>query len=270
MTVEFDRTARDYAAYRAGFPDEFFSRLGDMGVGLDGQRVADLGTGTGALARGFARRGCVVTGVDVAARMLDEGRRLDREAGVHITYRVGGAEDTGLPAGCWDVVSAGQSWHWFDRPRAGSEARRLLVGGGALLICHMDYLPLPGNVCAATEALVLEHNPSWTMAGGTGIHADWTLDAAAAGFVDVETFSFDVNVPYSHEQWRGRMRSCNGVGATLSDAEVRDFDGALARLLAERFPVETLSVPHRVWALVARAPAENRVSHPRGARRDAG
>ncbi len=254
MTVDFGRTAGDYAAYRAGFPDEFFARLGAMNVGLDGQQVVDLGTGTGVLARGFARRGCTVTGLDPARAMLDEGRRLDAEAGVRVTYRVGRAEDTRLNAAGWDVVSAGQCWHWFDRPQAATEARRLLVAGGALVICHMDYLPLAGNACAATEALILEHNPSWTMAGGTGIHADWTLDAAEAGFIGMETFSFDVAIPYSHEAWRGRMRSCNGVGASLPEPVVADFDAALARLLARRFPHEPLAVLHRVWALIARAP----------------
>ncbi len=93
------------------------------------------------------------------------------------------------------------------------------------------------------------------MAGGTGIHADWTLDAAAGGFTSIETFSFDLDVPYSHEAWRGRMRSCNGVGATLSAPAVADFDAALAALLATSFPDEPLAVPHRVWALVASAPA---------------
>jgi diadenosine tetraphosphate (Ap4A) HIT family hydrolase len=47
MTVDFGRTASDYAAYRAGFPDEFFARLADMHVGTAGQRVVDMGTGTG-------------------------------------------------------------------------------------------------------------------------------------------------------------------------------------------------------------------------------
>jgi hypothetical protein len=88
-----------------------------------------------------------------------------------------------------------------------------------------------------------------------GIPADWTLDAAGAGFTGLETFSFDVDIPYSHEAWRGRMRSCNGVGASLRDAVVGDFDFALARLLADSFPGEPLAVPHRVWALIARAPA---------------
>jgi SAM-dependent methyltransferase len=187
--------------------------------------------------------------------MLDEARRLDAGAGARIAYRVGCAEDTGLMSARWDVVSAGQSWHWFDRPRAGNEARRLLVAGGALVICHMDYLPLSGNVCAATEALILKHNPSWTMAGGTGIHGDWTLDAAGAGFAGLETFSFDIDIQYTHEAWRGRMRSCNGIGASLPESAVDEFDLALAHLLAQDFPDEPLTVPHRVWALIARAPA---------------
>jgi len=254
VTVDFGRAAGDYAAYRAGFPDELFARLGAMGVGRRGQRVVDQGTGTGSLARGFARRGCIVTGVDPARAMLDEAPRLDDEAGVRVAYRVGRAEETGLDAAAWDVVSAGQSWHWFDRPRAADEAHRLLVAGGALVICHMDYLPLAGNVCAATEALILEHNPSWTMTGGTGIHAAWTLDAAEAGFIGLETFSFDVSVPFSHKAWRGRIRSCNGVGASLPDRAVAEFDAALADLLTRRFAEEPLAVPHRVWALVARAP----------------
>jgi len=62
----------------------------------------------------------------------------------------------------------------------------------------------------------------------------------------------DVDVPFTHDAWRGRMRSSNGVGASLSAAEVAAFDAELARLLRERFPEEPLVVPHRVWALVAR------------------
>jgi SAM-dependent methyltransferase len=253
MTVDFGRTAADYGAYRAGFPDELFVRLRAMGVGLPDQRVVDLGTGTGALARGFARVGCQVAGVDIAPALLEEARRLDESAGFPIAYKVARAEDTGLPDRSWDVVSAGQCWHWFDRPRAAQESRRLLVSGGALVICHMDYLALPGNVCAATEELILERNPEWPMGGSLGIYPAWTLDAAAAGFTDLETFSFDREIAFTHEAWRGRMRTCNAIGASLSEAAVTQFDAALADVLAKRFPGEPLAVPHRIWALVARA-----------------
>src|SRR3974390_1643090 len=147
--VDFGRTAADYPAYRAGYPDELFARLRAMGVGRRGQRVLDLGTGTGALARGFARAGCAVTGLDPARALLEQARRLDAVAGVQTVYVVGCAGDAGLGGGRWDAVTAGQCWHRFDRDRAAAEARRLLTAGGSLAICHLDYLSSPGNVCAA-------------------------------------------------------------------------------------------------------------------------
>ncbi|MEM8709038.1 MAG: methyltransferase domain-containing protein, partial [Actinomycetota bacterium] len=60
----FGNAAADYATHRAGFPDELFDRLAPHGIGRSGQRVVDLGTGTGTVARQLARRGCSVIGVD--------------------------------------------------------------------------------------------------------------------------------------------------------------------------------------------------------------
>lgn len=252
MTVDFGRTAADYARYRTAFPAELFTRLAALGIGLSGQRIVDLGTGTGVLARDFALGGATVTGVDIAPELLVEGRRQDAEAGVSVTYREGPAEDTGLPADAWDVVCAGQCWYWFDRDRAVAEARRLLVDGGALVLCTRDYLVLPGNICAVSEDLVLSYNPTWHMAGGDGTHPEWTVELERSGFAELTMFSFDVDVPFTHAAWRGRMRSCNGVGATLPDKEVAAFDADLARLLRERFREEPMMVPHRIWALVGR------------------
>jgi SAM-dependent methyltransferase len=249
VTVDFGPTAADYARYRAGFPPEFFARLTALGVGLPGQRIVDLGTGTGVLARELAAAGCVVTGVDVAPELLDQARELDREAGVDVTYRVAPAEDTGLPAGEWDVVAAAHCWHWFDAPRAVAEVRRLLVPGGRVVLCSRDYLVLPGNVCEASEELVLAYNPGWPMAGSSGTHEEWAADLT--GFTGLETFTFDVDVPYTHEAWRGRMRSSNGVGASLPTERVAAFDEDLARLLRDRFPEDPMPVPHRVFAMVA-------------------
>jgi SAM-dependent methyltransferase len=253
--VDFGRTAQDYAAHRAGFPKELFDRLAAMGVGRSGQCLLDLGTGTGTLARGFARRGASVVGVDPSEPMLVEARRMTKADGVQVDYRVGRAEDIDAPDRSFDVVSAGQCWHWFDRPAAAAECVRVLVPGGALAICYFDWLPLPGNVVAATEALILEHNPEWPLAGGLGMYPLWTVDVAEAGFTGLETFSFDVTVPYSHEAWRGRIRASAGVAASLPPDAVAAFDGELAALLEDDFPGQPLAVPHRVWALVGRAPA---------------
>jgi hypothetical protein len=81
----------------------------------------------------------------------------------------------------------------------------------------------------------------------------WLRDLADAGFVRLETFSYDVEVPYTPEGWRGRIRASAGVGATLPSGRVEAFDRELARILEERFPGEALPVLHRVFAVIARA-----------------
>src|SRR6266446_5158934 len=84
MPVDFGKTAADYAQHRAGFPEQFFDRLFRSGIAVKTDRVLDLGTGTGTVARGFARRGCAVTGLDPSRAMLDQAQRLDREAGASV------------------------------------------------------------------------------------------------------------------------------------------------------------------------------------------
>ncbi|GAA4602234.1 SAM-dependent methyltransferase [Actinoplanes octamycinicus] len=250
-TVDFGRTAADYARHRAGFPPSLLDRLAGFGIGTPGQAVLDLGTGTGSLARLFALRGAAVTGLDPAAPLLEQARLLDRAAGVEVTYVVGAAERTGLPDAAFDVVSAGQCWHWFRAAEAAAEAGRLLRPGGRIVIAHFDWLPLPGSVVEATERLILAHNPAWSLAGGTGLHPRWLTDLRTAGFTGVETFSYDVDVPYTHEDWAGRIRASAGVAASLPPAGVERFSAALRQTLTDDFPTDPLLIPHRVWAVVA-------------------
>ena len=254
MDVNFGRTAADYGRFRAGFPDALFARLQEQGVIRPGLRVLDLGTGTGSLGRGFARRDCRVVGLDLSPDLIGEARRLDGEAGVESAYLAGSANQVGLASRAFDIVAAGQCWHWFHRAAAAGEARRLLVPGGRLVIAHFDWIPLPGNLVEATESLIREHNPDWTLGGGSGLYPDWLADAAMAGFGELETFSYDEAVPYGHEAWQGRIRASAGVAASLPPAQVGAFDQALAALLAERFPDDPQAVPHRVFCLTARAP----------------
>lgn len=258
---DFARTADDYARHRAGFPPELLDRLAARGLPRAGARVVDLGTGTGSLARLFAQHGCEVTGVDIAARLLEQARGLDRKAGVEIDYVKASAEATGLPDGAFDVVSVGQCWHWFDRPAAAREVARLLTDGGSVVIAHLDWLAITGNVVEATQEIILRYTPPgdpahgpWRYAHGTGVYPQWLTDLQDAGFVGIETFSFDVQVPYSHEAWVGRIRASAPIAGTLDDDGVRACSQELATMLAELFPEDPLTIPHRVWAVTAQAP----------------
>lgn len=259
MAVDFGKTAQDYARHRLGFPESFFDRLARFGVGEAGQRVVDLGTGTGTIARSLARRDCMVVGLDHSAEMMNAARALDSGAGVEIDYRVAKAEDTGLPDDFADVVTAGQCWHWFDRPRAAAEVRRILKPGGRLVIAHLDWLELPGNMVEITERLIEEigGKDAWSTAAlgtRTGLYPLWLRDIQGAELEGIETFSYDTTLWYSHKAWRGRVRASSAIGAgKLSPAAVERFDERLGRAL--NVFADPMNVPHRIWAVIAKKPA---------------
>lgn len=245
--IDFGRTAADYERHRPGFPENFFDRLLRDGWVAEGQRALDLGTGTGSLALGFGARGLEVTGLDISPQLLDVARQAATDRGLSIRFIEGRAEASGQDEASFDLVTAGQCWWWFDADEAIREIKRVLVPGGRLVICNFSYLPLPGNVAGRTEDLILQHNPGWPRAGWRGIHPEQVQALDGEGFRQVESFSYVVDVPFSSAGWRGRIRTCNGVGSALSAEQVERFDVELAELLADEFP-DAFSVPHRVFA----------------------
>jgi len=268
MDVDFGLTTDDYAAYRAGFPDAFFNRVFGDGCVKATASLLDLGTGTGTLARGFALRGCRVTGMDRSRQMIEQAREISRQQELEIDFRVAPAEETGLPDTSFDIVTAGQSWHWFERPKAAQEVKRILKPNGRVIIAHFDWIPISGNVVDLTEQLIIKHNPNWKFGGGTGIYPQWLRDLGEAGFEDILTFSFDMDVPYTADAWRGRIRASAGVGASLPPEDVSRFDSEMKKMLEEKFQAPAgsardepgrneavLPIPHRIFAVIAQSPS---------------
>ena len=249
--IDWSRTSADYAEHRPDYPAEFYQRLVDRGVGLPGQRIIDLGTGVGFLAENFARRGAVVTGVDVAAGQLDVARQRAAAAGLQIEYRTAPAEATGLKSGCFDVVTASQCWHYFDKPRAAAEARRVLRPQGLLAISHFCWLTQASELAQQAEELVLKYNPAWTGARSANDEPVESTSDFAGDFEQIDFFVFDAPIPFTRASWRGRWRACRGVGATLAPEEIAAFDREHAELL-ERSVGDEFTVPHRIDGRILR------------------
>ena len=254
--VDFGRRSLDYAEHRPGPPDSFYDRLGSF-RGLGGLQALDVGTGPGTVALELGRRGAVVTGTDVAANQIRVARERAEAAGLadRCRFAVGRAERIEAEGACFDLATAVQCWHWFDASAAMSELLRVLRPGGLLVVASNSYLARHDELARATEELVLRFNPDWTKANESGLHPEHVDQLIFGGFELVEAFCYDHDHLFSHAGWRGRIRTCNGVGSgALSDREVSAFDQALAELMRDRFPREPVPVRHRVWATVARRP----------------
>jgi ubiquinone/menaquinone biosynthesis C-methylase UbiE len=142
-------TARDLAARlerRGSAADEIEAReayLGLLGV-ADGDRVLDVGCGSGVVTRAIARRvgarGLAV-GLDPSPALLAVARQLARDAGLgdRIEFREGSALRLPFPDGSFDVVMCVTVLsHVPDGESALPELVRVLRPGGRLGVFDMD------------------------------------------------------------------------------------------------------------------------------------
>lgn len=245
---EFGKTAEAYAQHRLGFPQSMYIRLCQEGVIEPGMKHLDLGTGTGTIARTTSTMGLLSTGLDIDKEMLAAARKLAYAGGLNTIFREGNAEATCEPDNSHNLVTAGQCWHWFDRPKAATEAFRILKPGGKLAMCHYDWVPYGLNIPFVTENIVAEHNPDWKGGGGNGIYPHWARDLAEAGFTDIKSFSYDEAAVYSHEAWVYRMEA-SSCATNLTPEKRENFKAALAAKIKEIFPEEPLNVDHRVFCI---------------------
>ena len=96
-----------------------------------GERVLDVGTGTGVTAVTAARLGARVSALDLTPPLLEDARRNAWIAGVDIAYKEGDAEQIPFPDGAFDVVISQFAHMFAPRPDVVvGEMRRVLAPGG--------------------------------------------------------------------------------------------------------------------------------------------
>src|SRR4051812_12008261 len=83
---DWGKTSPDYAVYRSGYPASFYAVLQALGVGTRGQDILDLGTGTGVLARAFAKQGACVIAIDISEEQIAAARQLAAQEHLDIRF----------------------------------------------------------------------------------------------------------------------------------------------------------------------------------------
>jgi SAM-dependent methyltransferase len=243
--VDWGKTSKDYSKYRDIYPEEFYQKLRFFGIGLPGQKILDLGTGTGVIPRALSKYGAEFTGTDLSEEQISAAIRLSKDQDFDIEWKVCPAEETGMPDKSFDIVTACQCWWYFDKTKVIPEIKRVLKPDGKLALLFMNWLPFENKVAGITEELVLKYNPDWKGFGFKG--NNYTLPSWLNDNFKLNTYhSFRVPVTFTRESWRGRIRSCRGIGASLSKEEVERFDSEHDRVLKQIVP-EAFNVEHEAW-----------------------
>ena len=221
---DWGRTSEDYAKYRDIYPEAFYKKILELGLCIEGQKVLDLGTGTGVLPRNMYKYGAAFIGADISENQIIQARRLSEAAGMNIDYIVASAEEVDFPEKSFDVVTACQCFQYFDKSVVLPKIHKMLKDGGHFCILYLAWLPGESEIAKHSEELVLKYNPSWTGGGMqryTIGEPDWSKDLYLCD--NAETF--DLNITFTRETWHGRMKACRGIGASsLSENEIAKWE----------------------------------------------
>lgn len=249
---DWGKASSDYAKYRDIYPEEFYQWIVDSGLCIKGQKVLDIGTGTGVLPRNLYRFGAEFTGADISEGQIDQARKLSEKLGMKIRYVVSSAENLDFADNSFDVATACQCFMYFNTKTLIPNIARMLKPGGRFAILFMVWLPDESKIAKQSESLVLKYNPQWTGKGAKRLPPVSADPSWMEPWFAVErTDAFTVNVTFTRESWNGRMKACRGIDASLSKDKIAEFDQEHMAMLNKTAP-ETFEIPHYATCLVLR------------------
>ena len=135
----FDEVAAEYDRRRPAYPDELVDRACQVaGIG-SGDRVLEVGCGSGQLTRGLVARGLHVTALEPGASLIALARQNLAGAG-EVEFVNAQFEDAPLRRGQFRAVFSASAFHWVDPRVSWQKAADVLVPGGTLAL--MQYCGL--------------------------------------------------------------------------------------------------------------------------------
>lgn len=254
----FDAWADDYDRYRPTYSEALFALIPrELRLPAEPQ-VADLGAGTGRASIAMAARGWRVTAVEPGGPMLDvlRGRAEAERLGLATVQAT--AEATGLESEAFDLATAAQAFHWFDKPAALAEMARIVrPGGGIALFWNVrdearspfvaDYHSLLERYGGVAEGTYLQAGRA------SGRSATSAAMAAADGFGDPELHELRHELPATADAFVGMAFTASYVRA-LPPEQQAAFRADLTDLLVRHGHTgpAPFTVPYRIDCWIAR------------------
>jgi SAM-dependent methyltransferase len=213
MAESFGTDPDRYDRSRPSYPQAMVARIVDASPGRD---VLDVGIGTGIAARQFQAAGCRVLGVEVDARMAEFAHRHGAQV------EVARFEEWDPAGRTFDIVIAGQTWHWVDPVVGAARAAEVLRPGGRLALFWNALEPPAALADAFAEVYrqILPQSPraavpATTMSAPDGYSMMVTKAAAgiqeAGGFSETEEWRFDWERSYTRDEWLDQLPTSGGL-----------------------------------------------------------
>lgn len=232
---DWGKTSADYAKFRDIYPQEFYNKILERKLCINGQTVLDMGTGTGVIPRNMYFYGAKWIGTDISENQIEQAKLMSE--GMDIEYYALSAEDLDFPEETFDVITACQCFWYFNHEMIMPKLHRILKKDGRILILYMAWLPFEDKIAGESEKLVLKYSPNWSGAGET-LHPIHIPDCYKEKFELVYHEEYKLNVHFTRESWNGRMKACRGVEASLTEEQVANWEKEHMALLQEIAPEE--------------------------------
>lgn len=234
---DWGKTSEDYARYRDIYPRLFYDKLVSRGLCVRGQKVLDLGTGTGVLPRNMYFCGAEWSGADISENQIEQAKRLAKKSDMKIDFFVSATENIDFPENTFDIITACQCFWYFDHQTVMPKLAKMLKPNGKLVILYMAWLPFEDRIAGKSEELVLKYSPGWSGAGET-VHPINIPEIYRERFTLLDHEEYRLGVRFTKESWHGRMRACRGVGASLNKEELAGWEKEHLELLDNMAPDE--------------------------------
>ena len=179
----------------------------------EGREVLDVGIGTGISARPFSAAGCSVLGVEPDERMAAQARLH------HLDVEISRFEDWDPAGRTFDLLVAGQTWHWVDPVVGASKAADVLRPGGRIaLFWNVGSFPEGfGERFSAVYRRVVPEFPFFQLGTPEGIDSYAPLlEKATEGirrdgrFDEPEQWQFAWERAYTRDEWSEQVPTFGG------------------------------------------------------------
>jgi SAM-dependent methyltransferase len=134
----FDTVANEYDRHRPTYPDQLIDRACELGDLSAGDRVLEIGCGTGQLTRSLVARGLHVTAVEPGANLIELAGRDVHGPGT-LEFVNDRFEDARVEGGFAAVFSA-SAFHWVDPDVSWAKVAESLSADGILALLQYSGL----------------------------------------------------------------------------------------------------------------------------------